>query len=321
MQIAKFIMDHKYTLEKYSGNNRFNCPNCNKPKIFCRYVNKETNEYLHESVGRCNRENSCGYHYTPKQYFFDYNIVLNEGRINKPYSSIAQIQKPKIFSCIPKMTFLASLKFYDTNNFVKYLNSMFEITQVDELLSKYYIGSSKLWDGASVFWQIDQDGKIRTGKIMLYNSKTGKRVKEPFNHINWVHKALRLSDYELEQCFFGQHLLSDLSKSVAIVESEKTAIIASLYYPNYIWLATGSLSNLSSEKFKVLKGRNVVLFPDLNGYEKWKLKAKELSNIAKIYVSDFLEKNASKEDYSAGLDIADYLIRLDRNEFSASFLD
>ena len=321
MQIAKFVMEHKYTLEKYSGNNRFNCPNCNKPKKFCRYINKETNEHLHESVGRCDRENSCGYHYTPKQYFFDNNIVLNEGVFNKPYSSIPKVQKSKIFSCIPKMTFLASLKFYNTNNFIKYLNVLFEKTQVDAMISRYFIGSSKHWRGACVFWQIDQDGKIRTGKIMLYNSKTGKRVKEPFNHIDWAHKALRLSDYELEQCFFGQHLLSDLSKSVAIVESEKTAIIASLYFPNYIWLATGSLSNLSSEKFKVLKGRNVVLFPDLNGYKKWSQKAKELSNIAKIYVSDFLEKNASKEDFNAGLDVADYLIRFNTNAFSESFLN
>ena len=321
MQIAKLIMEHKYTLEKYSGNNRFNCPNCNKPKMFCRYVNKETNEYLHESVGRCNRENSCGYHYTPKQYFIDNSIFLNKGVLNKPYDSIPQFQKPKSFSCIPKFFFLASLKYYNTNNFITYLNGLFDKTQIAAIISKYFIGSSKHWKGACVFWQIDKEGKIRTGKIMLYNSITGKRVKEPYSHIGWVHKALKLSKYELNQCFFGEHLLSDLYKSVAIVESEKTAIIASIYFPDFIWLATGSLSNLSSEKFKVLKGRNVVLFPDLNGYEKWNLKAKELLNFANIYVSDFLEKNASKEDFDAGLDIADYLIRFNRNAFSVSFLD
>jgi hypothetical protein len=26
-------------------------------------------EHIHPSVGRCNRESNCGYHYTPKQYF------------------------------------------------------------------------------------------------------------------------------------------------------------------------------------------------------------------------------------------------------------
>jgi hypothetical protein len=321
MQIAKFIMEHKYTLEKYYGNNRFNCPNCNKPKMFCRYVNKETNEYLHESVGRCNRENNCGYHYTPKQFFSDNNLTLNEGLINTRVTSILKVKKPKIFSCIPKSTFMASLKSYGKNNFVIYLNGLFGENQVDAMISKYFIGTSKQWEGATVFWQIDQNGKIRTGKIMLYNSITGKRVKEPYNHIGWVHKVLKFPEYELNQCFFGEHLLSDLSKSVAIVESEKTAIIASLYFPDFIWLATGSLSNLNSEKFKILKGRNVILFPDLNGYEKWNLKAKELSNYANIYVSDFLEKSASKEDFNAGLDIADYLIRFKINKFSTSFLN
>ena len=27
--------------------------------------------YLSDSVGKCNRLNKCGYHYTPRQYFAD----------------------------------------------------------------------------------------------------------------------------------------------------------------------------------------------------------------------------------------------------------
>ena len=37
--------------------------------------------------------------------------------------------------------------------------------------------------GAVVFWQIDRDNNIRTGKIMEYNPETGKRS----GLINWVH--------------------------------------------------------------------------------------------------------------------------------------
>ena len=44
---------------------------------------------------------------------------------------------------------------------------------------------------------------------MLYNSETGKRIKEPYNHVTWVHSVLHKDDYNLKQCFFGEHLLSE----------------------------------------------------------------------------------------------------------------
>jgi hypothetical protein len=42
---------------------------------------------------------------------------------------------------------------------------------------------------------------------MLYNANTGKRIKEPFNHATWVHSVLKLPEFNLQQCFFGEHLL------------------------------------------------------------------------------------------------------------------
>ena len=36
------------------------------------YIDTENNnQYLSERVGKCNRLDKCGYHYTPKQYFTD----------------------------------------------------------------------------------------------------------------------------------------------------------------------------------------------------------------------------------------------------------
>ena len=91
----------------------------------------------------------------------------------------------------------------------------------------YRVGTSKHWQGATVFWQIAADGEVRGGKIMLYDRLTGHRVQEPFPHINWVHSVLKLPDFKLTQCFFGEHLLPYIrDKPVAIVESEKTAILA-----------------------------------------------------------------------------------------------
>jgi hypothetical protein len=127
---------------------------------------------------------------------------------------------------------------------------------------------------------------------------------------------MKKNKFELRQCLFGEHLLIDIAKPVAVVESEKTAVIASVYLPQFIWLACGSLSNLTEIKCCILKGRTVALFPDLNGFDKWKSKAKELSHLALFTVSDLLERKATEAEKKQGLDLADYLTRFDIREFS-----
>lgn len=58
-------------------------------------------------------------------------------------------------------------------------------------------------------------------------------------------KAVHLlsSEWKLTQWQFGEHLLQDkVNANVALVESEKTAVICALLLPEYIWLATGGKS-------------------------------------------------------------------------------
>lgn len=306
---------HRYRLEPYAGmSSRHHCPGCNhREKTFALYIDTETGEILHPSVGRCNRESNCGYHYTPKEYFMDNNIETPQQQPYKP--RIKPQEKPPSFISVEVFKNSLNPLALEQNHFVTFLTRLFGKDITTDLISRYFIGTSKYWPGASVFWQIDTKGKIRTGKIMLYSPATGKRVKEPFNHITWAHKALRQPDFNLKQCFFGEHLLIDKIKPVAIVESEKTAVIASVYLPQFIWLAVGSLTNLNAEKCSILKGRNVTLFPDLKCFEKWSIKAKELSYLATFTVSDLLERKATKAEKTQGLDLADYLIRFDFREF------
>ena len=303
---------HRYTLEPYKGmDTRHHCPACQvKEKTFSRYIDTVTGNYLADNVGRCNRESNCGYHYTPKQYFQDNNIPFEPV---KP----AFIPKPVIkkTSLIPIDIFKESFN-HEANNFIRFLLNLFGPEITKELIKKYFIGTSNHWPGSVIYWQIDLNGKIRTGKIMLYNSDSGKRVKEPINYITWVHKALKLTDFSLNQCFFGEHLLKEKNKPVAIVESEKTAIISSVYLPQFIWLAAGGLDSLNIEKCKVLTGRSVILFPDLKGFDKWNDKVKELSHLTTFKISKLLEEKASPIEKEKGFDLADYLIKFDFRDFS-----
>jgi hypothetical protein len=312
------MKEHKYILEPYKGmNTRYRCPapNCGKGKTFSLYIDTETGEHIHPTVGRCNRESNCGYHYTPKQYFQDNKISFDTSQ-PKAYKPRPVTPQPKPVSFIPVEVFKASLKAHETNHFVKFLIDLFGVEVASQLVSRYFIATSKHWNGATVFWQIDTQGKVRTGKIILYSSTTGKRVKNLELPVYWVHKALKQPEFELRQCLFGEHLLIDKTKPVAIVESEKTAVIASVYLPQFIWVAVGSLTNLNAGKCSILKGRTVTLFPDLNGFDKWSSKAKELSHLAPFTVSDLLERKATEAERKQGFDLADYLIKYDYKAFA-----
>lgn len=151
---------------------------------------------------------------------------------------------------------------------------------------------------------------------MVYDPFTGKR--QPKN--SWVHSVLKLEEFNLSQCLFGSHLLSyDSVKDIALVESEKTAIIASIVKPGFFWLATGGKGGLRPDRCSKLAHRNVFLFPDLtkhgdrtNCFELWSKKAEELTNEipeARFHVSDYLETNATEEERDKGLDIADYFLK------------
>lgn len=297
----------RYILEKYKGlKSRFDCPNCNGKKTFTKYIDTETNEYLSDHVGRCNKIDKCEYHFKPKQFFAD----------NKDYT---QVYKPQLNRIAPPQKTMftipieqldATLTQYDNNNFALILLKLFGYNEAVKLLTLYEIGTSKKWDGANIFWQIDAKGIVRTGKIMLYNCETNKRVKQPYDHISWVHTKILTDSHELKQCFFGEHLINQFkSKPIAIVESEKSAIICTYFLPEYVWLSAGNINGLSIDKFKVLNGRKVVLFPDLNkGFEIWQQKANEFKHIAEVSISDYLQRIATPEQQTNGLDLADYLI-------------
>ncbi|MFO7923681.1 MAG: DUF6371 domain-containing protein [Bacteroidales bacterium] len=206
-----------------------------------------------------------------------------------------------------------SLKGYDNNSFVQFLLQKFPREAVEAVVKKYMVGTSGQFGGGStIFWQIDSEGKIRSGKIMKYGPD-GHREKWPNGKakINWVH--VNIDDFNLCQCLFGEHLLPKYpDKTVCLVESEKTALIASIAMPDYTWTATGGSNGArwsDFDSFTVLKGRNVVLIPDLDKVEEWTGKAENLRDHANVSVSDFLPSIASDEDIVNGADLADFILR------------
>ena len=303
-----------YHLEKYHTKaSRHECPNCHDRHSFTYYVN-DNGEPLDPACGRCNHESSCGYHYTPAQYFHDHPLIRTTARPFIP--KMQPITRPPLPLCTLPFSYVRQSASYNST-FVRFLCSLFDRGTLDSptvrrLGELYALGATH--DKDVIFWQIDIRGRVRSGKIMRYGAD-GHRVKDG-GGTNWVHsklmKAGRLPpDWQLTQCLFGEHLLNwpgNRDKVVALVESEKSALIGAACFPDYVWLATGGKSQLAIDKMKVLSGRTVILFPDVDGYQDWTERARDFL-FCKATVSDILEKNATDEERAAKIDIADWLIR------------
>ncbi len=301
--------EYRYKLDP--SPKKYLCPSCSQWR-FVRYIDAVTRERLPERFGRCDREINCGYHLNPytEQYGID---------DRKDWQPLPQ-PPPRPPDCIPDEIFHSSLKNYQSNNFVQWLIRLVGIDAADRIAIRFKIGTSEHWPGATIFWQIHPSGQIRSGKILLYSPTTGKRIKDEAGaKIQWVHRAIGLKDYNLQQCYFGLHQLSyesEKNKPIAICESEKTACIGSHYLPELTWIATGGRNMLNVERFKPLAGRRVVLFPDGDAFVDWSEKAKEIAKKypgTRITVSNLIESRCTKDERKQGIDFADLLIRLNTN--------
>ena len=208
----------------------------------------------------------------------------------------------------------------------------------------YRLGASR--QGGVIFWQIDQEGRVRDGKVMYYLPDCHRnKAHKP----TWVSYLLRRRDpfpnaaHETSHCFFGLHLISEKRATlgtdpseqqsekrkvksekcnphcctVAVVEAEKTAVILSELYPQYIWLASGGLGEVQPDKFRALRGCKVILFPDTDpdgiAYSRWSNAAEEVMRSVfwegspPIRVSRILEDHATEEQKRRKIDLVDFI--------------
>ena len=304
--------NHRFILQPYKSlSDRYTCPSCNEKKKFSRYIDTATNDQLDDNCGRCNKSDSCGFHLTPAEFF-------KENPKDKPLDfqkwTPVPMPPPRPASYIDKAIFKKSLGLNSSNTFTNFLITLFGKERAEMLVNRYHIGTTK--NGETIFYQVDLQGNVRSGKVMKYNiidstqTALGKDCKRDKSvNPNWVHSKLKLENFNLSQCLFGEHLLTD-NRTVAVVESAKSAVFASVYFPSFVWVSCEGKEGLGIDKLKVLKGRNVVLFPDLGGFDKWTEKSKQMTFCKSVVVSDLLEKLATDAERASGLDLADYLLRL-----------
>lgn len=262
-------MGYKWQLKK--GGAKLVCPACGVRRFVPYVLSADNKTEAGREFGRCDRETSCGYHRAPGHDVTAPDITPAP-RIEEVtlyfYPFVLQDKKSNLFTYIAKLTSCA---------------------YAAEAWEMYHVSSTA--DGHTIFWQIDINGNVRSGKAIHYKPD-GHRDKNSISPVAWCHKLKEFDGThignKLVQCFFGEHLLLNNNKPVMIVESEKTAVVCSIFMPEFVWLACGGSQNLKNPiKNKVLMGRNVTLIPDNNQYYNWLLIAlKNRWNISKIMEND-----------------------------------
>jgi len=246
------------------------CHKSNKDGKFSNYKN------LPEKYGYCH---SCGKAILPPtQYKDDKGIEYQWNDINNciepivlqmSYANVIQVSNKTVGRCkttsklvvvgpkyIPKELVLRYNDHKPENNLLVYIRRTYGDENAEHIKKMYYIGSSK--DGGTIFWNINKNQNVQKAKVSYYTieGKRTNKFKVPYKNKDGYFS-----------CLFGEHLINlkeNVSKSIVLVESEKTAIICALHIPEYVWLSYGGINGLTKDKLNVLINHKVILVPDVS---------------------------------------------------------
>lgn len=321
---------YRFRLERYvpGQHTRHTCPKCGRARCFSRYIDADGLIAFPDEVGRCNHVNECGYHYTPAQFFAD----VRRGSISFENHTTST---PAITPPPPQKVFLDILAceccrpHFRNTELCAYLERMFGSERVQAVADLYKVGGYP--GGFVVFPFIDEQGRLTTGKVLRYRG--GHRGHDD-NDTTYLHSLIRSREkatgaksplilrqvdawsVSTNQCWFGAHLLPGRpDDAVAIVESEKTALMCAILQPELVWLATSSSNCFRNYRAPDLKGRSVFLYADANMVDDWTERSRSLEchsiEVVPWYV---LEAPGSKRD------IADLIedVFLDRQQGNES---
>ena len=291
----------KYVFEfEQSPSIKSTCPQCLTTHSFRHY------KTIPREFGICDHKNKCNYHNNPSEQTTTikrelYKLVGNSFHANETIVDVKKI----LYPTTEQLNVLENLQ----SNFHHFCLNTLKLTK--EHLQKWNVGTNNNGNTAFVFQTLS--GKHINIKFMNYSiTPDGKDCKRD-KKVNFYLVAKDKTKESYELCLFGEHLLTD--KIICLVESEKTAVISSFFYPQYDWLATGGSNGLTVKKVQLLKDKHVYYIGDNDkaGNENSTLKKLDSYNInfEKIHF------DIAKE----GEDLADIIIRGELPDLIHSFAE
>lgn len=295
-------MNHKYSLRQYRQGGKDICPECEQ-RSFVPYIDNETSEILHPICGRCDHEQSCGYHLTPSDFFKQNpesrQTGLSRNVYLKPTPTI--IDWGNISEWIARQSVEEAMQC----DFAKSLLKFFDNDNVDQSISRYHVQNLNC---NTAYPSISVDGRVTDVMVLNYGEDLHRgSICYHYYKDKEQLKADYPNGYKYEPCFFGEHLLTEQPDSnVAIVESQKSAVICSIVFPSMVWLATCGCGNFKIDKCNVLRDRRVFVYPDKGSEDKWGAIVEEIRR--KGYNIHHRPVMQDLPEYGANSDIADVLL-------------
>lgn len=307
------------------------CPACRR-KGYKPYLWPD-GTMISDECGRCDHESSCGYHVTPKEWFRLHPDGRDDQSIHSPATSKPlpppppRVRVPQTwaerFYCLNPGAGRNPLLRYWTEFFRQVapgnrgVANMF-LRRMHDALRAYMVGTLLIdGTGYTIWWIVDETGEIRSGKAMRYKTD-GHRDKECPRAFIWMHYLPEIRRdlpprAEYVSCLFGLHRLTAETREVQLVESEKTAVLMTVFRPDLTWMATMGKSNLNAHALGPLidRGIAIVCHPDTDGYEKWEERAREIRKEcprARIRVSRYVMYSRTNDD-AENADILDLMER------------
>ena len=324
------MSDYRYKF--YRSSRKFLCPGCGK-KSLVRYVDSFTGELQSEQYGKCDRELKCGFILYPNTKWVGSSNLIKSLAIRRESQHL--VNKKQVY--IPREAFNTTLGGYNDCNFFTYLSDRgVPDTLLEEIISMYLLGTvqSGYLRGALTIPFVNENDQVAFVQVKQFDEQN-KTIKTSALHSLLKDKPGNqwIEEYEKNElkvsCFFGAHLLKKYPRNpIALVEAPKTAIYGTCYFGvpkddnDLLWLAVYNKSSLTEDKFNVLKGRMVFVYPDLSAYggtyNEWKRKVEKFANKlpkTKVMVNDFLELYAPDEIRQSGGDLADFLCQFTWQEY------
>ena len=302
--------DYRYRLDspRVTGRRqqKTTCPQCGRRHCFVRYVDTQNNcAYVSDTCGRCDHEQSCGYHLRPSEFFHDHPWLKpdHDARDARPPVAQKEPQKKPLVP-LPMAYVERSMECGSTfrNWFTDTCLHIFRLSEADvaKVVDDYRLGGTRRGD--VIYWQIDLEGRVRSGHIMRYRDDGHRRDYQSWVHARLIRQKRLPPDFELRQCFFGEHLLRQRPEAqVGLVEGEKTALLMAALRPDVVWLAASGCKGLTPDKLAALRGRRVAVFPDSGCYADWQRRLRQAEGVS-FTITDALEQ------FPPNTDLADLLL-------------